>query len=249
MQIVVNNLLINYEQQGEGKVLLLLHGWGDASSSWKVLAAKLAAQYRVVVIDLPGFGGSEAPKEVWGLEAYARLVAGALTKLNLRPYAVVGHSNGGAIAIKAISNGFMVPERLVLIGSAGIRDRDRTRKRLLRYLAKTAKVLTRPLPQDVRTTIRRRAYGAIGSDMFVAEHLQESFRKVVGEDVQAEAAKLSVPTLLMYGENDTATPPAYGELLHQAIDGSMFEIIGGAGHFVHHDRPEVVEKLITEFLQ
>ena len=82
----------------------------------------------------------------------------------------------------------------------------------------------------------------------VAPHLQETFKRTVREDVQSDAQKLSVPTLLIYGENDRATPVLYGQIYHQIIDGSRLEIVGQAEHFVHQDNPAVVARLLGEFL-
>jgi len=81
----------------------------------------------------------------------------------------------------------------------------------------------------------------------VAEHLQETFKKVVTDDVRADAAHLAIPTLLLYGEQDDATPVRYGELFHEAIEGSTLEILPGAGHFVHIDRPHDVIAAIERF--
>jgi pimeloyl-ACP methyl ester carboxylesterase len=116
-------------------------------------------------------------------------------------------------------------------------------------LAKAGKALTLPLPKSAKQALRKKAYKTIGSDMLVAEHLQETFKRVVTDDVRADAAKLTLPTLLVYGENDDATPVRYGELFHQVIEGSTLEVLPGAGHFVHLDRPDDVLRAIQEFAQ
>ena len=85
--------------------------------------------------------------------------------------------------------------------------------------------------------------------MLVAPQLQETFKKTVKQDVQAEAKQLKVKTLLIYGADDKATPPLYGRLYNKLIKDSTLEVISGAGHFVHLDEPEKVTKLITGFLK
>jgi len=250
MQVIVDSLLTTYHIFGKDKpnTVLILHGWGDNSVSWLKFAGQLASDYQVVVLDLPGFGKTDMPHHVWGLDDYAAFVASFLQKIDLAPYAIVGHSNGGAIAIRGLATGAIGTERLVLLASAGIRTIDGGRKRLLRVVAKAGKVLTLPLPSAARTKLRRKLYTAVGSDLLVAEHMQETFKRVVGQDVQSDAAMLSLPVLLAYGEDDTATPPVYGRLLHQQIDGSTLEILGGATHFLHLDKPQEVLALTKDFL-
>jgi pimeloyl-ACP methyl ester carboxylesterase len=84
--------------------------------------------------------------------------------------------------------------------------------------------------------------------MLVAEHLQETFKKVVSDDVRDDAAKLSIPTLLMYGDKDEQTPLRYGELYHELIAGSTLEVLGGADHFLQLDEAPKVLRLTEEFL-
>jgi pimeloyl-ACP methyl ester carboxylesterase len=85
--------------------------------------------------------------------------------------------------------------------------------------------------------------------MLVAEHLQETFKRVVTDDVRADAAQIIQPTLLVYGEDDDSTPVWYGQQYHELMNESTLEILPGAGHFVHIDRPDDVRKAIIGFLQ
>jgi pimeloyl-ACP methyl ester carboxylesterase len=118
---------------------------------------------------------------------------------------------------------------------------------VLRYITKFGKALTMPLPKSIKAKLRRKVYKTVGSDMLVAEDLQETFKKVVTDDVRADAARLTLPTLLIYGEDDEATPLWFGQTLHELIPGSTLEVLPDAGHFVHLDRPAEVTKAIQEF--
>lgn len=248
MQVVVDSLLTQYTMQGTGKLVLLLHGWGDSSKGLANLQKTLAKRFRVIAVDLPGFGATEAPKGVWGLDDYAQFVAHFLQKAGEKPPAVLlGHSNGGAIAIRGLAKGWLQADKLVLLASAGLRGEYKGRVKALRYITKAGKALTTPLPKRIRHRLRQTVYSTVGSDMLVAEHLQETFKKVVTDDVRTDAAQLALPTLLLYGEADTATPVWFGEVLHQAIDDSTLEILPGAGHFVHVDRLDDVVKAIKDF--
>ena len=249
MQVVVDSLLTEYVRGGKGKSVLVLHGWGDSSKGWREFQRELAEAYDVLVVDLPGFGGTQAPAEAWGLDEYAAFVAAFLKKIDVRPFAIIGHSNGGAIAIRGLAKGLLHATRLVLLDSAGIRGVYKGRTKAIRLMTKAGKALTMPLPKNVKARLRRKVYSTIGSDMLVVERLQETFKRVVTDDVCADAARLTLPTLLMYGENDTAAPVRFGQLLQAQIIGSKIEIIADAGHFVHLDQPKAVMTKIREFLK
>ncbi len=250
MQIVVQDLLVHYEQQGAGKPVLLIHGWGDTLHTFDAISGDLAKDYQIISLDLPGFGQSQEPKQAWGLGEYAVLVHDFLEKLEIRPYAIIGHSNGGALAIHAIANDKVKTERLVLLASSGVRDGKKLKRFVIKVIAKTGKVLTFWLPARVRKRLQKKLYGSVGSDMLVSEHLQETFKKTVRQDVQADAAKLAVATLLIYGSEDSATPVAeIGERLHTLIKGSKLSVLAGADHFVHQTAQTETARNILEFLQ
>lgn len=250
MNVVVDKLLTNYSLSGKGKPVLLLHGWGDSARGLDGLRKRLYVDYQVLALDLPGFGGTEAPKGVWDLDDYSRFVAETLKKLKFgKPYAVIGHSNGGALAIRALSLGLVETDKLVLLAAAGVRTGNPGRRFFLKIIAKTGNVATLWLPERRRQALRKKLYGVAGSDMLVAPHLQETFKRTVRQDVQADAAAISTPTLLIYAEDDPAIPLADGEQYHSLIKGSRLETVSGAGHFVHNDQPDKVAKLIEDFLR
>ena len=257
MQVVVNGLLTSYERlparagkraQATPACVLLIHGWGDSAKGLAGLAHELSQTFNVVSLDLPGFGGSDMPKSAWDLTDYAEHVGAFLKKTNCHPSAIIGHSNGGAVAVRGLGRGVLSADRLVLLASAGIRGQLRGRLRVLRVLTKAGKIITMPLPGSVKKRLRKRLYTNVGSDLLVAEHMQETFKKIVTDDIQADAATLTLPTLLIYGEDDAAAPVQYGRILHNLIAGSTLETVGGAGHFVHLDKPETVNKLIRSYL-
>src|SRR4051812_27214531 len=108
MQIIVNKLLTTYTEVGSGtKNILFLHGWADSGKTFEMLAREIIAvdaNYRAVLLDLPGFGGTAAPETAWTLSDYAAFVADFLAKAQIQPLAIVGHSNGGAIAINGLAH-------------------------------------------------------------------------------------------------------------------------------------------------
>jgi pimeloyl-ACP methyl ester carboxylesterase len=250
MQVVVDGLMTSYELRGKGRLVLILHGWGDSAKGLKELAGRLAKNYQVLALDLPGFGATEAPKGVWDLDDYARFVSAVSSKLGLeQPYAVVGHSNGGALAVRAVSLKELRPEKLVLMAASGVRTNSRVKRAFIKFIAKTGNIATIWMPEHYRQALRKSLYGVAGSDMLVVPALQETFKKTVRQDVQADAVALDVPTLLIYAANDDAIPLADGKQYHSLIKGSRLEVIPEAGHFVHLDQPQKVAALIEDFLK
>jgi pimeloyl-ACP methyl ester carboxylesterase len=250
MQVITDSLLANYQVGGDGKVVVLLHGWADNLVTFKEMQKELSKKYKVIALDLPGFGNTGVPSEVWGLDNYASFVSSFLKKIGEENiHAFVGHSNGSAILIRGISQGVLKSEKLILLASAGIRSEDKARKTFMNIGAKVAKVITAPLPKNAKLKLQKRAYSAIGSELFAAEHLQETFKKVVSADVQSDATHIKIPTLLIDGNKDTSTPARYGEKLKNLIPNARLEIIDGVGHFVHRDAEQKVGNLIMEFLQ
>lgn len=250
MQVIVDGLLAHYETQGSGKSVLMLHGWGDKLETFNTLASTLSQKYQIIRLDLPGFGASDVPHETWDLSNYAQFVKLFLNKLGVQPYAVVGHSNGGALAIHACARGDINPDRLVLLAASGVRDRQQLRRLVTKIIAKVGKVVTFWMPINIRQKLQKKLYGTIGSDMLVAPQLQETFKLTVRQDIQEDARRLKLPVLLMYGDDDIATPlKPIGQRLHQLIEGSRLEVIKNADHFVHQTAAPQLGASIMEFLK
>ena len=249
MKTIVQNLVTNYSRDGSGRQLLVLHGWADNGSNWQQFAHTLTKEYEVIVPDLPGFGSTEMPPDIWGIGEYATFVSEFIKKTKITPYAIIAHSNGGSIAIHAIANKLIFPTKLVLLASAGIRNSGKGRKRTLRVVAKTGKVFTSVLPASKRYQLRNKLYKYAGSDMLIVEELQETFKRIVSEDVRTDAELITIPTLLIYGTLDNSTPVEYGKILSESIPNSKLEIIKGGDHFIHIRTETQVINLLESFLK
>jgi pimeloyl-ACP methyl ester carboxylesterase len=132
-----------------------------------------------------------------------------LTKLKVdQPYCLIGHSFGGRVILKALGQGYLKPERIVLLGSAGVRPTASSRQLVFRAVAKVGKQATRlPGLQRLQAKLRRSLYESSGStDYLEAGQMRQIFLNVIGEDLQTEAAKIKQPSLLIWGEHDEATP-------------------------------------------
>lgn len=249
MQVVVDGLLTNYTKTGDGKVVLLLHGWGDNLHTFASLISELSNEYEVYAIDLPGFGGTETPIDFYSLKRYSLFIKHFVEKLSIsKVHAVVGHSNGGAIAIKLLANNVIEVDRLVLLASSGIRSDNKNTKKAVRITAKLVKIPAKLLPNKIQKQLKTKAYSALGSDMYVTENMQGTFKQIVSEDLLKESADIKQNTLLIYGDKDCATPVSFGEKYRSKIRNSKLCVIDGAGHFVHQTNSDTVNELIIKFL-
>lgn len=248
MQVVINDQIVNYSVSGNGKKLLILHGWGDDISTYPELIKYLSDKYQVIAVDLPGFGGTKISADNYNLSKYATFVQDFLKKINSEDiYMLLGHSNGGAISVKAISENKVHPIKLVLVGASGIRNPDSARLRALRLVTKTAKVITSPLPKKTQETIRKNLYTKIGSDYLVNESLKTTFSEIVTEDIREDMKNVNQPTLLLYSDDDDRTPFTYGETFHEILRDSTLEILHGGGHFLIHSDPKQIADRIKDF--
>lgn len=248
MQVIVDGMMTHYERAGQGPIILIIPGWADTSASWLPMQRSLSQSFDIIIIDTPGFAGSQAPNTAWDLNDYADFIQHFLQKLEVHPYAIIGHSNGGSIALRLLGTNRIPTDKLVLLASAGIREKA-PKKSALTAVTKIGKIVSTPLPANIKRRLRAQLYKSVGSDMLVAEHMEETFKKIVNDDVRSDASKISVPTLLVYGDADTDAPVAFGREFHELIDSSRLEVIPGAGHFLHTEQTADVVHIMKGFLK
>lgn len=250
MKVIVQNIATEYSDEGDGEALLFLPGWMNAISNSDELASRLISKYRVVRLDLPGFGGgTEAPPADWHVLDYALFVKAFTEKVGLTSYVLAGHSFGGRVAIKGIAEGILKPSRLILIASAGVARHRTLRNRIFMVLAKIGKVLIYIPPLFLwRKQLRRKLYGKLKSDYLAAGPLSQVYLNTIREDLTEAARKISIPALLILGSDDDMVPLSDGKLFAELIKGSRLEVFPGVGHFPHRDRAQEVAKLIIEFV-
>ena len=103
MKIKLKKLDINYVQYGEGKDIVLLHGWGQNIEMMKFLGDRFCEEFRITILDFPGYGESPEPNSAWYISDYCDLVHELVTELKIKNPILIGHSFGGRVAIKYAS--------------------------------------------------------------------------------------------------------------------------------------------------
>lgn len=251
--ITIDGLRINYKTFGDGDPLIILHGWGICMDHFAGLQNELSGKFRVFTIDLPGFGGSDLPKEPWEVGDYSEFVNLFAEKLKLRKFYLFGHSFGGRIGIKYAVK---YPEKLkglILCASAGIRPKNTLKKAVFLSVSKAGKkLLSVPGVKKLKPIARKLLYKAAREHDYEKLNnkiMQESFKKVVNEDLKPLLNKIKTPTLLLWGTEDKMTPICDGKLMNREIEKSKMRIFKGVGHRLPYERAEEVGKEIVRFFK
>jgi pimeloyl-ACP methyl ester carboxylesterase len=245
---LVQNLSTSYAVIGDGPDVLALHGWGGSIASfWPVAEGLSARGLRVYVLDLPGFGETALPPAVWGVPEYARFVLDFLDALGLQRVHLLGHSFGGRIGLILGADHPDRIDKMVLADSAGVKPPDTAARDAIVKAGKA--ILKLPGLNRLYEPLRRKTYEALGStDYLDAGPLQETFVRVIEQDLLPYAARVSRPTLLIWGDQDQDTPLEQGRLLEKTIPDAGLVVYAGAGHFSYLDRLADYLRVVTHFL-
>lgn len=251
MLLRINGLETYFTVEGRGDPVVLLHGWGTASQSLAPLCGALADSFRVLVVDLPGFGWSQAPPVAWGSADYAEHVERLMQETGMAGAALVGHSFGGRIAIRLAAKQPARVSRLVLVANPGIRPRRRAGY----YVRVGAVKLARwffSLPGWGATGQRMisKVSGRFGSrDYRAAGQMRPTLVKVVNEDLTPLFPAVQVPTLILWGDRDQEVPLSAMEVMAARIPRARLVVFEGAGHFPFLDMPDEFCRTVNEFLR
>lgn len=249
---VVDAVTLTYIDEGAGDPVVLLHGWGGQAASMTPLVVGLRDQYRVIALDLPGFGDSGQPPVAWGTPEYADFVYRAVSSLGVERATYVGHSFGGRLAIWIAAHKPEAVQALILVDAAGIKPPMTLRRRMRQATYKTAKAILRaPIFGARGRRWSERLALHFGSPDYRAASgvMRSSFVKTVNLDLSACMRAVVAPTLLIWGEKDEATPIADGRTMERLIAGSRLIAVAGAGHFSYLDSPGFVNSVVGAFLQ
>ena len=234
---------------GDSKhAVLFLHGWRSNGLVWKDAMAKLSEDgFTSYAPDLPGFGGSEAPREEngWSVDDYAEYIDGLLKKLEVGPVVLVGHSFGGRVGIALAAKMPECISRLVLVDAAGVREVTYGAQ-LKGFIATLAKPFFKP---SFMQGLRKSIYRQLGAEDYLATLvLTKTFVRVINEDLTPILALIKQPTLILWGDRDTDTPVSYARTMKEKIKNSSLEIFENAGHYSFLDQSARFIHSLANFL-
>ena len=264
----VDGVRVHYQEAGDPKApaLVLIHGFASSTLVWSKVFLRLAeAGFRVIAVDMLGFGYSGKPRNgEYTIAGQASLLVGLLDRLQINRATLVGSSYGGAVSATCALDYPQRIDKLVLIGTVN-------NNRPLGY--KLMRVFSSPVFGDVvsplligsRRLLRRRMKRVYDRHEWVlderrvdARHLplrasgtQRAIIRTVrawdAERISREAHLITQPTLLLWGENDREIPLADGERLHELIAGSRLIVFLNCGHLPHEEYPEEFTGVVADF--
>lgn len=261
--IQIGECTLNYHDQGDGEVILLIHGSGPgvtAWANWRGVIPALSQQARVIAPDMLGFGYSQCPAE-WKLDpqTWVQSLVGLLDALDIQRISIVGNSFGGAIAL-AFARAFpQRVQRLVLMGAAGLSFP------LTEGLNKVWGY--QPSLQAMRELMEVFAYdhGLINDDLVrmrfeasIRDDVQSRFAQLFPEPRQQgvqllalaedDLRALTQQTLLIHGRDDQVIPLEVSERMLRLIPHAQLHVFGECGHWVQIERAQVFTRLLVDFL-
>ncbi|WP_026895310.1 alpha/beta fold hydrolase [Clostridiisalibacter paucivorans] len=251
MHIDIDGLRINYICEGEGENVLILHGWGANIDTVIPIYNHIKDRYKVWALDLPGFGQSDRPLTVWGSEEYADFIKKFVDKLNIKDIILMGHSHGGRVSIMLANKYPDILSKMVLIDSAGIIPKRKPKYYLKVYTFKIMKGIYNLLffwkEKDKRLEKFYKRYGS--QDYRAADGIMRKIMvKVINENLRPYLKNINVPTLLVWGRDDDATPLYMGKIMENEIEGSGLVVLDNAGHYSYIDQMYTFNRVIDSFL-
>lgn len=244
--------MLFYTDSGEKDLpsVVIMHGWGCDHTTVASIARIFEGKMRVVNVDLAGHGQSPEPPEAWGIEMYTRQIEQLIRELGLERPALVGHSFGGRIAILLSSRNDI--SKVVLVDAAGIKPRRKLKYYLKVYSFKTAKkLLPLLLGKKKGGEMVDRMRGKAGSADYrnSSPMMRAVMSRCVNEDLKEFMPSIKAPTLLVWGENDTATPLSDARTMERLIPDAGLVSFPGCGHYSFLDNPAGFRAVINEFFK
>lgn len=238
----IKDIDINYIDYGEGKdTVVLLHGWGQNIEMMKPIGDRLKNNFKVIIIDLPGFGLSEEPKEIWSVYDYADAIKELLTSLKVSNPIMIGHSFGGKISLVYASK-YKV-KKVVTFGSP-------FKKEILKLSLKT-KVLKTLKKVPGINKLEDFAKKHIGSVDYknASKRMREILVDTVNLSIEDEVSKIKCPTLLIWGTNDQAVSIDDAKELEKLIPDCGLVEYEGCTHYAYLERLDQTINILNNFLR
>ena len=253
MNLTINGMNVNYRRVGSGDFVFLFHGWGAPLDFYEKTISALSVQYTVIAPEFPGFGESDEPRTPWGMDEYTDFAIKFIESFGAEKVILYGHSFGGRVIIKMHEKGdlpFKI-DKIMLVDSAGIKPKKSlyTKAKIAAYKA-GKKILSLPPLKALFPDALEKYQNRSGSSDYRAASpmLRQCFVKIVNEDLTHLLPNIYAPTLLIWGENDDATPLSDAKIMESKIPDAGLVVLEGAGHYSFLDQPFVYFKVINSFL-
>ncbi len=252
MFVNIDGLNIEYCDEGAGIPVLLLHGWGASYDTYRGVINTLKNRCRVVAVNFPGCGKSDTMEAPWNIDNYCDFVLKFMKAVNLDNPILFGHSHGGRVIMKLVGTGLAKPPKIVLLDAAGLIPKKSFKQKWRAKSFKIIKrVLTLPGIKNFSGGLLDKARRHYGSADYNAAPLvlRQTMVSLVNTDLRDLLPNISCPTLLIWGENDTATPLSDAKIIESLIPDSGLCVLKGCGHFAFCEKPFEANAIINSFIK
>lgn len=248
--INIDGINVNYETYGEGRDLLILHGWGANIGAVMPMINAWKDKFKVWALDLPGFGKSDMPREDWNVYSYADFVKKFVDKTGIETPILVGHSFGGRLCIILAAKKMITPEKIILVDSAGVKPKHGLDYKIKVYSYKLAKKAASVIGIFSKET-EEKIKSAFGSADYKNANpiMRNVMVRVVNEDLTYLFDKVEPPALLIWGEKDDATPVSDARIMEEKMHDAGLVVLKNAGHFSYIDKPGEFAVITKNFLE
>jgi len=250
-----DGLKIRYVDAGAGEPVVLIHGLGECIESWKFQIPELSKHFRIIALDLRGFGKSEIPEEINGVEDFVRDVKNLIDHLELERVNLIGFSMGGVTCLAFYEKFPQSVKSMVLADTISHLPPTLLKKTLETRL----KLLNESGMDTISEYIADISFHTKNPELI--EFFKEMVRRndkdyytkvtvsVLNSDYRHVLPQIRVPTLILVGEYDVTTPPRLTEYLVNKIPKSTLRIIDNSAHLTKMENPDEFNRYIIEFLQ
>ncbi|MFI3316283.1 MAG: alpha/beta hydrolase [Rikenellaceae bacterium] len=249
MKYQYKDIAINIEVAGEGKALIMMHGWGCDHSIYESYRDLLSSKYKLYIFDLPGFGASDEPHAVWGTQDYVDMLRSFVEDNAIEKPSLMGHSFGGRVSILYASQ--YEADKIILIDAAGIVPKRSAKYYLKVYSFKFMRTLCQTfLPKATAQKIidKKRSKSASADYNNASPTMRAILSKVVNEDLKSVMPKIKASTLLFWGDADTATPISDARAMEKLIADAGLVVAAGCGHYSFLENRGLFTAVIKNFL-
>lgn len=235
-----------YRHTGEGQDVILLHGWGQNKDMMAAIEQHLSASWSVWNIDFPGFGESDTVPCAWGVEDYRDFLADFIRDNGIVNPVIIAHSFGCRVAIRYAA--LNPVRRMCLTGAAGLRAKQSASMKLKTRMYKTAKWILKAAHQD---GMLKKLQDRSGSSDYrnASGVMRQTFVRVVNDDVHDILKDVKCPVLLVFGENDDATPLWMGKVMEQEMPDAGLAVFEGDDHYAYWHQPDRFNRVLDIFLK
>lgn len=241
-----------YTVNGAGSPVVLMHGWGCTHETVKSIEQICLEKHKVFNVDFPGFGRSSEPSDechIWGVSDYTAVIEELCRTEAIKDPILIGHSFGGRVAIVFASRNNV--SKVVLIDSAGVKPSRSFKYYIKVYSFKIMKRLYMILYGKNRAKEKIEALRSRrGSSDYAGSspRMKAVMSKVVNEDLCYLMPSITAPTLLVWGENDTATPLKDAKKMEKLIPDSGLVSFPGCGHYSFLDNRPGFTAVLRSFI-